>query len=75
MQRYGPTPPIRIFCSTVIDMLKYYKITRIEGEYAYLQDETSPETEELFLALALLPFGCDVGTRLKWENFCYEIIG
>lgn len=55
-------------------MQKYYRITRIEGEYAYLSDENSPETEELFLALALLPLGCDVGTRLKWENFCYEII-
>ncbi|MBQ1272955.1 MAG: hypothetical protein IIY12_05600 [Clostridia bacterium] len=55
-------------------MLKYYKITRIEGEYAYLQDESSPDTEELFLALALLPLGCDVGTRLKWENFVYEIV-
>ena len=55
-------------------MLKYYKITRIEGEYAYLQDEGSPDTEELFLALALLPLGCDVGTRLKWENFVYEIL-
>lgn len=56
-------------------MLKYYRITRIEGEYAYLQDEEDPQREELFLALALLPLGCDVGTRLKWENFQYEIIG
>ncbi len=55
-------------------MLKYYKITRIEGEYAYLRDEENPQTEELFLALALLPPGCDIGTRLKWENFQYEII-
>jgi len=56
-------------------MLKYYRITGIEGEYAYLQDEASPETEPLFLALALLPPGCDIGTRLKWENFLYEIVG
>ena len=55
-------------------MLKYYKITRIEGEYAYLMDESSPETEELFIALALLPSGCDVDTRLKWENFIYEVL-
>ncbi|MBO5247761.1 MAG: hypothetical protein J6B54_00490 [Clostridia bacterium] len=55
-------------------MIKYYKIVRIEGEYAYLQDESAPHVEELFLALALLPAGCDVGTRLKWENFIYEIL-
>ena len=55
-------------------MLKYYVITRIEGEYAYLRDEENPRTDELFLALALLPMGCDVGTRLKWENLVYEIL-
>lgn len=55
-------------------MLKYYTVTRIEGEYAYLRDDHAPETEELFLALALLPLGTDVGTRLKWENFQYEIL-
>lgn len=55
-------------------MMKCYRITRIEGEYAYLLDEAAPEREELFLALALLPMGCDVGTRLKWENFLYEIV-
>ena len=55
-------------------MLKYYTVTRIEGEYAYLRDDNAPETEELFLALALLPIGTDVGTKLKWENFQYEIL-
>lgn len=55
-------------------LTKYYEITRIEGEYAYLRDEAAPQTEELFIALALLPFGCDIGTRLKWENFVYEIV-
>ena len=34
---------------------KDYVVSKIEGEYAYLQDESSPDTEELFLALALLP--------------------
>lgn len=53
----------------------YYKITRIEGEYAYLQNESAPDAEELFLALALLPLGSDVGTRLHWKDFTYEIIG
>lgn len=54
--------------------VKDYLVTRIEGEYAYLRDETSPETEELFLALALLPQGTDVGTRLHWENFVYTLV-
>ena len=50
---------------------KIYKITRIEGEYAYLQDEGG---EELFIAMALLPFGVDIGTKLKYENFEFEIV-
>ena len=53
---------------------KYYTVTRIEGEYAYLKDDNAPDTEELFLALALLPPGTDLGTKLKWENFQYEIL-
>ena len=40
---------------------KIYKIKRIEGEYAYLEDESG---EELFIAMALLPLGADVGMML-----------
>ena len=50
---------------------KNYTVTKIEGEYAYLTDENE---NELFIALALLPFGTDVGTRLRFENFIYTII-
>lgn len=50
---------------------KYYNVTRIEGEYAYIADENG---EELFIAMALLPEGVDVGTRLKYEMLSYEII-
>ena len=53
---------------------KYYTVTRIEGEYAYLRDDNAPQTEELFLALALLPPDIDVGTRLHWCNFVYTVI-
>ncbi len=53
---------------------KYYTVTRIEGEYAYLRDNNAPDTEELFLALALLPLGTDVGTTLHYINFTYEIV-
>ena len=50
----------------------YYKVVRIEGEYAILSNKESGE--ELFIAMALLPFGTDVGTYLRYEMFSYEII-
>lgn len=46
---------------------KIYTVSRIDGEYAYLLDEES--REELFIAMALLPIGTDIGNRLKYENF------
>ena len=50
---------------------KFYIISKIEGEYATLTDEAS--REELFIAMALLPLGVDVGTRLKFENMEFSI--
>lgn len=50
---------------------KNYTVTKIEGEYAYLTDKNGAE---LFIALALLPLGTDVGTSLRFENFTYTII-
>ena len=44
---------------------KIYTVIRIDGEYATLRDEASGD--ELFIAMALLPLGVDIGTRL-----CYE---
>lgn len=52
---------------------KDYKVVRIEGEYAYLKEENASENE-LFIALALLPEGTDIGTRLHYEMFEYTII-
>jgi hypothetical protein len=51
---------------------KFYIISKIEGEYATLTDETGGE--ELFIAMALLPFGADINDRLKYENFEFEIV-
>ena len=51
---------------------KIYVITKIEGDYTYLTDEKSGE--ELFIALALLPMGADIGTRLSYENFEFSVI-
>lgn len=42
-------------------------IIDIRGDYAYVKyDETGIVSE---VAIALLPFGVDVGNRLKFENY------
>ena len=51
---------------------KDYTVSRIEGDYAYLKDEMTGE--EVFIAMALLPEGIDIGTRLHYEMFSYEMI-
>ena len=51
---------------------KIYIISRIEGEYAYLCDEKSGE--ELFIAMALLPLGADIGEKLLFEDFEFKRI-
>ena len=51
---------------------KFYILTKIEGEYATLTDEAT--RDELFIAMALLPFGADVGSRLKCEYFEYTLV-
>ena len=50
---------------------KYYVLTKIEGEYAYLQDINSGN--EIFIALALLPAGADIGSKIKWEMMEYTL--
>ena len=50
---------------------KDYKVTKIEGEYATLKDVNSGD--ELFIAMALLPAGVDVGTKLHYEMLEYTI--
>lgn len=49
-----------------------YVISRIDGEYAYLTD--SRTNEELFIAMALLPSGVDIGTKLRYNFPDFEII-
>ena len=51
---------------------KTYKVKRIEGEYAYLEAEG--ESEELFIAMALLPLGVDIGSTLVFENFEFTLL-
>ena len=50
---------------------KYYTVTKIEGEYATIKNESG---EELFIAMALLPLGIDVGTNLLYEFPDFKII-
>jgi len=51
---------------------KDYILDRIEGEYAYLKDiETGGE---VFIALALLPDGADIGSKLHCELFQYTLV-
>jgi hypothetical protein len=50
---------------------KIFKLTKIDGDYAYLTKTDS--TEEIFIAMALLPPGADVGSLLVCENFSFEL--
>ena len=50
---------------------KDYTVSKIEGEYAYLKDAYTGN--EVFIALALLPQGVDVGTKIHSEMFEYTI--
>lgn len=53
----------------------YYIVDSIDGDYANLV-RTDIATEDVKLvARALLPDGIDVGTKLKYEMFEYEIVG
>lgn len=51
-----------------------YVVSRIEGEYAYLRRTDAECSEDLFIAMALLPSGIDVGTRLHYECMEYTVI-
>ncbi len=50
----------------------YYIVSKIEGEYAYLKDIKTGN--EVFIAMALLPFGTDVGSKLCYELFEYTLM-
>ncbi|MGM9550615.1 MAG: hypothetical protein ACI3V5_12350 [Faecousia sp.] len=44
-----------------------YTVIDIRGDYAYVKYDTTGVVSEV--AIALLPFGIDVGDRLKFENY------
>lgn len=49
-----------------------YTVVKIEGEYATIKNEECGE--ELFIAMALLPLGVDIGSRLNYENLEFTLI-
>jgi hypothetical protein len=51
---------------------KFYVLDRIEGEYAYLKELS--EGGEIFIAMALLPQGADVGSKIKSYMFEYSLV-
>lgn len=53
---------------------KDYIVVKIEGEYAYIREIGKDGADDVFIALALLPLGTDIGTKLHCEFFQYSII-
>ncbi len=51
---------------------KIYVVENIQGEYADLKDTESGEM--VFIAMALLPEGIDIGTKLLYEMFSYTVL-
>ena len=51
---------------------KDYILHRIEGEYAYLKDIDSGN--EMFIAMALLPQGADIGSKIHFEMMEYTLV-
>ncbi len=51
-----------------------YIVERIDGDYAYLKNDSAPEEELKCVARALLPAEVNEGTRLAYEMFQYSVI-
>ena len=52
----------------------YYIVDSIDGDYANLKRTDIASEEVKLVARALLPEGIDVGTKLKYEMYEYEVI-
>lgn len=53
---------------------RIYRVTRIDGDYAFLLEENALEAEEKCVARALLPEETDEGSRLLYECLQYELL-
>ena len=47
-------------------------VVDIRGDYAYVRYEDTGVVSEV--AIALLPFGADIGDRLKFEDFEFTLV-
>ena len=64
----------RVFKGEVFKMeTRILTVCRIDGDYAWLSG-ADPQDEPLFIARALLPPEIDEGSKLRFENFQFEII-
>lgn len=52
----------------------YYELVNIMGDYAYLKRTDIVQEDNFMIAIALLPAGVDIGTKIKFENLEYSII-
>ena len=52
-----------------------YTVESIDGDYAYLRNDTQGSDELKCVARALLPLETGIGTRLRYEMFEYSVIG
>ncbi len=52
----------------------YYEVVSIDGDYAHLKRMDEQIDDLKLVARALLPDEIEVGTKLKYEMFQYEII-
>ena len=52
----------------------YFKVERIDGDYAYLRRTDEEQDEPRLVARALLPDMIREGTRLKYEMLQYEVM-
>ena len=51
-----------------------YIVNRFEGDYAYLRLADGSSSEELFVAIALLPEGVAVGTKVHCDFPDFTIV-
>lgn len=53
---------------------RIYRVVRIDGDYANLKRADVEMDDVMLVARALLPTEIEEGSRLRYENFQYEII-
>lgn len=52
----------------------YYIVESLDGDYAYLKNEETPEGESKCVARALLPAEIAEGSRLLYEMMEYSVV-